>query len=157
MVCNHGFAANVVTYNTLIHWFYYRGKFNEVHDLISDMLLVAKIDPDEVSDTIMIDGLCRERKFDKATHWFLGSLKIRLSRDLLTVLINMLVHSDRIIEICKAFSGMKENKKGFPLDYSVFDYTIRSCCRVGFCHDRNIFKLNIILDTMLGLEKEVSP
>ncbi|XP_062224603.1 pentatricopeptide repeat-containing protein At1g09900-like, partial [Phragmites australis] len=152
LVYSQGFAANIVTYNTLIHWFYYRGKVTEVHHLIADMDVAV----DEVTNTIMVDGLCREQKFDEATRWFLESLESGFSRDLLTVLINRLVHSDRIIEIHRTFTGMKENKKGFPPDYSIFDYTIRSCCRVGFCHDRNIFKLKIILNTMLGLQKEVN-
>ncbi|XP_062218690.1 pentatricopeptide repeat-containing protein At5g64320, mitochondrial-like isoform X2 [Phragmites australis] len=155
LVCNQGFAANVVTYNTLIHWFYYWGKHSEVKHLIADMD-AAKITPDDVTFTISVDGLCREGNFDKATRCFLTSLGNGFSRDLLTVLINRLVHSDRIGEILRIFRGMKEKGKGFPPDYSIFDYTIRSCCRVGFCHYRTNFKLDIILNTMLGLGEEVN-
>ncbi|TVU33194.1 hypothetical protein EJB05_24982, partial [Eragrostis curvula] len=98
LVCNQGFAANVVTYNTLIHWFYYRGKRSEVEDLIGYMD-AAKIAPDEVTFTILVDGLCREEKFEEAIHFFEMSLESGFSRDLLTVLINRLIHSKRLLDV----------------------------------------------------------
>lgn len=144
---SQGFVANIVTYNTLIYWFYYYKKLSEVQHLISDMA-VEKIAPDEVTYTVIIDGLCRDEKFDMATSCFLESLERGLSRDLLAVLINRLAHSGKIWEIFRVFQGME--REGFLPDNCIFDRTIRSFCRAGFCHDRDIFKLNLILDTMLG-------
>ncbi|TVU32283.1 hypothetical protein EJB05_24007, partial [Eragrostis curvula] len=97
LVYSQGFAANVVTYNTLIHWFYYNGKSNEAYDLFLDMSL--KISPDEVTYTIVVDGLCREGKFDKATEYFEQSYERGLWRDTLSVLINRLVRSEKINKV----------------------------------------------------------
>lgn len=146
LVHSQGFSANVVTYNTLIHWFFCCRKISEVKHLRLDMK-VEKIAPDQVTYTIMVDGFCRERSFGEATDSFLESLEIGLSRDLFAFLINRLVHGGNIWEIDRLFEGM--TKHIIP-DYYIFDITIRSFCRVGFCHCRHIFKLNLILDTMLG-------
>lgn len=138
-----GFAANVVTYNILLHWFYYHGKLTEANRLIS-VMEEKNIAPDEVTYTIIIDGLCRERKFDAATACFLKSLTSGLSMDVLTVLLNRLVYADKIWEINRIFDG-----KDFVPDHHVFDLTIRTFCRVGYCHYRTFYKLNLILDAML--------
>ncbi|KAL6912224.1 hypothetical protein ACP4OV_001029 [Aristida adscensionis] len=153
LVYNQGFAADVVTYNTLIHWFNYRGKRSEVLDLIMAMK-VAKIDPDEVTYTIIIDGLCREGKFKEAALCFLESVELLgLSKDLLDVLINRLVYGRRIWEIRHIFTEM--DQKDFIPDYRVFDYTIRCFCKIGFCHMKEIVELEAILDTMLGSKQPV--
>jgi pentatricopeptide repeat protein len=153
LVCNQEVAANVVTYNTLIHWFCNCGKYGEVEDLISHMY-AANIARDEVTFTILVDALCRERKFNGAIHYFDESLESGSSRDLLKVLINRLVNSGRTWEICLIFRDMREKGKGFPPDYNTFDHTIRSCCKVGFCHPKENYRVNFILDAMLGLEKK---
>uniref|UniRef100_A0ACD5U7L1 Uncharacterized protein n=1 Tax=Avena sativa TaxID=4498 RepID=A0ACD5U7L1_AVESA len=148
LVCNQGFAANVVAYNILISWFYrYRGP-TEVNHLILDMK-AQKIAPDEVTYTIIVVRFCKDGNFDTATNWFLESLEIiGLSRDLFAVLTNRLAHNDKIWEMIRVLQGMESN--GFIPDSSIFDVTIRSFCRKGYCHDRDICKLNFILDTMLG-------
>ncbi|KAL6633653.1 hypothetical protein ACP70R_026324 [Stipagrostis hirtigluma subsp. patula] len=148
LVCNRVFAANVVTYNTLIHWFYYRGKINEAEHLFLDMRLL-KISPDEATYTVRVDGLCSQRRFEEAVSSFVESLDfLESSRDCLSVLINRLVHSHKIREINRVFTEM--DGKGFLPDYSVFDHTIRCFCKTGYCHEKEIFRLNNILDTMLG-------
>ncbi|CAM0957507.1 unnamed protein product [Alopecurus aequalis] len=144
---NQGFAANVVTYNTLIYWFYHYRKPSEVQHLLQDME-IQKIPPDEVTYTIIVDRLCRDENFDTATNYFLKSLEIGLSRDLFAVLTNRLAHNDKIWEMIRVFQGME--REGLIPDSSLFDVTIRSFCRTGYCHDRDFFKLNFILDTMLG-------
>ncbi|KAF6988540.1 hypothetical protein CFC21_006059 [Triticum aestivum] len=148
LASNQGFAANVVTYNTLIYFvFYYSRKLSEVKDLIFDMT-AERIAPDEVTYTIIVDGLCRDGFFDTATSYFLESLEIGLSRDLFAVLTNRLAHNGKIWETIHIFKGMEE--KGLIPDNSIFDLTIRIFCRAGYCHDTDMFKLNFILDTMLG-------
>ena len=148
LASNQGFAANVVTYNTLIYFvFYYSRKLSEVKDLIFDMT-AERIAPDEVTYTIIVDGLCRDGFLDTATSYFLESLEIGLSRDLFTVLTNRLAHNGKIWETIHVFKGMEE--KGFIPDNSIFDLTIRIFCRAGYCHDTDMFKVNFILDTMLG-------
>ena len=147
LVLNKRFVANVVTYNTLIYWFYHYRKPSEVHHLFLEMKK-QEIDPDEVTYTILVDRFCRDGRFDTATSFFLNSLEIGLSRDLFAVLTNRLAHNDKIWEMIRVFQEME--KKGFIPDSSIFDLTIRSFCRTGYCHDRDIFKLNFILDTMLG-------
>uniref|UniRef100_A0A453JL00 Pentatricopeptide repeat-containing protein n=1 Tax=Aegilops tauschii subsp. strangulata TaxID=200361 RepID=A0A453JL00_AEGTS len=67
VVRNPGVSANVVTYNTLIHyWFHYCRDLHEVWRLISDMA-AEKIAPDEVTCTTIVHGLCRDGKYDTAT------------------------------------------------------------------------------------------
>lgn len=147
VVDNQGFAANVVTYNTLIYWSYYYQEPSETEHLMRDMA-VQKIAPDEVTYTIIVDRYCRDENFGRATNCFLKSLETGLSRDLFAVLTNRLAHNDKIWEMVRVLQGME--RKGFIPDSSIFDVTIRSFCRKGYCYDRDIFKLNFILDTMLG-------
>jgi pentatricopeptide repeat protein len=148
LIRNQAFAAtaNVVTYNTLIYLFYFYGKPIEAEHVKLDMEL-QKIAPDEVTYTILVDRLCREGKFDTATTLFGNSLEIGLSRDLFAVLTNKLAHNGKIWEMIRVFQEM--GKKGFIPDSYIFDLTIRSFCRTGYCHDSKFFKLNFILDTML--------
>ncbi|XP_051213875.1 uncharacterized protein [Lolium perenne] len=143
LIRNQGFAAtaNVVTYNTLIY-----AMPSELNNLMHRMK-EQNIAADEVTYTIMVDRLCRAGQFVAATNLFLKSLEIGLSRDLFAVLTNKLAHNDKIWEMTRIFQGME--KEGFIPDSSIFDITIRSFCRTGHCHDRNFFKLNFILDTML--------
>ncbi|KAL5208064.1 hypothetical protein ABZP36_032499 [Zizania latifolia] len=144
LVHSQGFAANVVTYNTLIHWFYSCRMFSEANHLIS-VMEEKNILPDEVTYTILVDGLCSEGKFNAATDYFLESLQSGLSIDVFTVLINRLVHADKIWEIHRIF-----DEKDFVRDYHIFNLTIRAFCRARFCHCSDFYKLNLILDTMLG-------
>jgi pentatricopeptide repeat protein len=147
LIHNQGFAAtaNVVTYNTLIH-----GMPEEAELLFRHMRVVQKIAPDEVTYTIMVIILCRYGMFAKATDKFIESLETGLSMDLFAVLTDKLAHNDKIWEMFRIFQKMEE--KGFILDSSIFDITIRSFCRTGHCHDRDFHKLNLILDTMLGTQ-----
>lgn len=155
LVCSQVFPTNVVTYNTIINWFYYHGKVSEVSDVLTYMTEVANIAPDEVTYTIMVDGLCRQGKFNEATDCFKESLKNRLSKDLLTALINRLAHNDRIGNILVAFEEIE--RQGFVRDYFIFYDTIRSLCRVGFHQHTKIFNLGFLLDGMFGPGKEVYP
>jgi pentatricopeptide repeat protein len=155
LVYNQRFHANVVTYNTLIHWFYYSGMVSEAEYLFAYMTNVANIAPDEVTYAIMIDGLCRQGKFDLATDCFKESLKNRLSKGLLTNLINKLARSNRIGNILVAFEEIE--RQGFVRDYMIFSDTVRSFCRVGFRQHTNIFDLQFLLDGMFGPGKEVYP
>uniref|UniRef100_J3KV95 Pentacotripeptide-repeat region of PRORP domain-containing protein n=1 Tax=Oryza brachyantha TaxID=4533 RepID=J3KV95_ORYBR len=143
LIQSEGFAADVVTYNTLLHWSYHCGKLTGANRLISAME-EKNIALDEVTYTIIIDGLCREGKFDAATGYFLKSLKIGLSMDVLTVLLNRLACADRIWEIHRIF-----DEKDFIPDHLVFNLTIRTLCRASYCHYRDFYKLNLILDKML--------
>ncbi|VAH08101.1 unnamed protein product [Triticum turgidum subsp. durum] len=148
LVCNQGFAANVVTYNTLIDWFFYHRTPSEVGRLMSDMA-AGNIAVDEVTYTIFVVRLCRDGNFAKASSCFLKSLENGLSMDLLGVLINRLAYNGKITETILIFQNMRE-RKGFSLDNSVFDLTIERFCRAGYCHDKYIHNLNSILDAMLG-------
>ncbi|KAF6990481.1 hypothetical protein CFC21_007668 [Triticum aestivum] len=148
LVCNQGFAANVVTYNTLIDWFFYHRKRSEVGHLMCDMA-AGNIAVDEVTYTIFVVGLCRDGNFAKASSCFLESLENGLSMDLLGVLINRLAYNGKIPETIRIFQNMRE-RKGLFLDNSIFDLTIERFCRAGYCHDKYIHNLNSILDAMLG-------
>ncbi|KAF8657716.1 hypothetical protein HU200_059873 [Digitaria exilis] len=154
MVYNQVFPANVVTYNTLIHWFYNHGKFSEAEEVFMYVKEAANIVPDEVTYTIMVDGLCRQGKFDKATACYKEYLKFRLSKDLLTVLVKRLVHSDRIWNIIDALREIE--RQGFVHDISAFNSAIsRSFSRDGYCRYRKISDLEFLLDAILGPDKEV--
>ncbi|OEL26299.1 Pentatricopeptide repeat-containing protein [Dichanthelium oligosanthes] len=155
LVFNHGLPANVVTYNTLIHWSYYHGKASDVDNVFEYMTKVADITPDEVTYTIMVDGLCRQGKFDEATDCFKESLKNRLLKDPLTALINRLGHNERIGNILAIFEEIE--RQGFVRCHMIFDDTIRSFCRFGFRQHTKMFNLEFLLDGILGPGKEVYP
>ncbi|CAD6216534.1 unnamed protein product [Miscanthus lutarioriparius] len=155
LVYNQGFPANVVTYNTLIHSFYLSGEACEAESMFAYMTEVANIAPDEVTYTIMVDGLCRQGKFDKATNCFKESLKDRLSKDLLTTLLNRLARSDRNGNILVTFQEIE--RQGFVCGYMIFEDTVRSICQVGFRQHIKMFNLQFLLDGMLGPGKEVYP
>ncbi|PAN46333.1 hypothetical protein PAHAL_9G177800 [Panicum hallii] len=155
LVFNHRFPANVVTYNTLIHWSYYHGKASDAENMFEYMTQVANIAPDEVTYTIMVDGFCRQGEFDKATDCFKGSLKNRLSKDLLTALLNRLGRKERIWNILDIFEEIE--RRGFVRDHMIFEGTIRSFCRFGFRQYTKMFNLEFLLDGMLGPGKELYP
>jgi pentatricopeptide repeat protein len=157
LVCNQGFPANAVTYNTLIHSFYLRGEAYEADNMFAYMTEVANIAPDEVTYTIMVDGLCRQGKFDKATDFFKESLRnrLRLSKDLLTALLNGLARSDRNTNILVVFQEIE--RQGFVRCYLIFGDTVRSICQVGFRQHTKMYGLPFLLEGMLGPGKEVYP
>jgi pentatricopeptide repeat protein len=119
------------------------------------MTQVANIAPDEVTYTIMVDGFCRQGEFDKATDCFKGSLKNRLSKDLLTALLNRLGRKERIWNILDIFEEIE--RRGFVRDHMIFEGTIRSFCRFGFRQYTKMFNLEFLLDGMLGPGKELYP
>ncbi|KAK8444679.1 hypothetical protein SEVIR_9G180150v4 [Setaria viridis] len=80
----------------LIHWSYYHESASDEENMFEYMTKVANIAPDEITYTIIVDGLCRQGKFDRATDCFKEPLKDGLSKDLLTALINRLGHRERI-------------------------------------------------------------
>ncbi|CAN6310345.1 unnamed protein product [Urochloa humidicola] len=155
LVFNHGIPANVVTYNTLIHWSYYHGRASDADSMFEYMKKVANVAPDEVTYTIMVDGLCRQGKFDEATDCFKESLKDRLSKDLLTALINRLGRKERIRNIVAIFREIE--RQGFVRNHMIFEDTVGSFCSVGFREHTKIFNLEFLLEGILGPGKEVYP
>lgn len=153
LVYNQGFPANVVTYNTLIHWFYFSGKASEADNMFAYMTEIANVAPDEVTYTIMVDGLCRQGKFDEATDCFKESLKNRLSKDLLTALLTRLARSDKNRNILVALEEIE--RQGFVRGYMLFYDTVRSICQVGFRQHTELFNLPFLLEGLLGPGKEV--
>ncbi|CAN6304457.1 unnamed protein product [Urochloa humidicola] len=155
LVFNHGIPANVVTYNTLIHWSYFHGRASDADNMFEYMTTVANIVPDEVTYTIMVDGLCRQGKFSEATDCFKESLKDRLSKEFLTALINRLGRKEKICNIVVIFQEIK--RQGFVRNDLIFEDTVRSFCRVGFRQHTKIFNLEFLLEGILGPGKEVYP
>lgn len=141
-----GFVRNTVTYNTLLHWSFVEGRSNEARVLVSDMAIEG-IAPDGFTYGTMVDGLCREGKFAEATGCFLESLATGFAGDRISILVNRLVKNRKLKEILQLFKGMQE--LGIFVDSFMFDLTIRSFCRHGFCVSTDMFMLCIVLDQML--------
>ncbi|XP_065020916.1 pentatricopeptide repeat-containing protein At5g65560-like [Musa acuminata AAA Group] len=139
--------ANVVTYNTLLHWFYLDGRINEAQHLFSFMS-ANNISPDGITYNTMIDSLCRVGRFLEATDCFIRSLEYRFSTDLLLRLIHRLVRNRRLKELLKLFKGIE--KHSISLDVLVFDSLIKAACKEGFCGSTEIYVLCLILDKMLA-------
>ncbi|XP_020267359.1 pentatricopeptide repeat-containing protein At3g04760, chloroplastic-like [Asparagus officinalis] len=100
------FVANNVTYNTLIHWCLQNGEIDEAQLLFSRMN-VEKIDPDIITCTIMVVGLCKAKKFSEATNCFLGSLPGNFEKDLVNGLIKKLHEGRRFKEIRYLYEEMR--------------------------------------------------
>lgn len=126
-----GFVADVVTYNTLIHWFYLEKNKKEIQALESKMVLEG-ISPNIITYTILINGLCRERKFSEATNLFLGSFEITDCKvgDLFDLLEVM-------------------SRQGFTFDAFIFNGIIRAFCRGGSYQSGDLPKLCLIIDKIL--------
>ncbi|URE29613.1 PPR repeat [Musa troglodytarum] len=139
--------ANVVTYNTLLHWLYLDGRINEVRHLLS-LMSASDISPDGITYNTMIDSLCRAGKFLEATDCFIRSLECRFSTDLLLRLICRLVRNTRLKELLRLFRGIE--KQSLSLDVRVFDSLIKAACKEGFCGSAEIFVVCLILDKMLA-------
>ncbi|KAK8968820.1 hypothetical protein KSP40_PGU017177 [Platanthera guangdongensis] len=145
---NRGFIADVTTYNTLIHWLFQLGKLNEAFQMFYNMH-VEKINPDLITHTIMVHGLCKGKRFLEAIDYFLISLKDEFALDVYVCLINKLLHHSRYKEILSLFDGMV--RESWCLNSIVFYATIDTFCRKGFCHNTKIFVVCVVLEKMLFL------
>ncbi|KAG6509178.1 hypothetical protein ZIOFF_034569 [Zingiber officinale] len=65
---SNGFVADIVTCNILIHEFYRAGKIDELQNLFAVMNMV-NIKPDKITNSTIVDGLCRNRKFVEAINF----------------------------------------------------------------------------------------
>ncbi|KAL0921953.1 hypothetical protein M5K25_005906 [Dendrobium thyrsiflorum] len=145
---NRGFVADISTYNTFIHWFFQLGKFNEAFQMFYSMHL-EKITPDLITHTIMVHGLCKGKKFLEATDYFLKSLKDEFALDVYVCLISKLLYHERYKEILYLFDGMV--RESHFLTCIVFNSTISTFCRKGFCHHTKISFVYLVLEKMLHL------
>ncbi|KAJ0976203.1 hypothetical protein J5N97_018168 [Dioscorea zingiberensis] len=108
-----GFGANVITYNTLIHWFSLERNTKEIQALVSKMV-VENISPDIFTYYIWINGLCRERKFSEATHLFLESIAITSRKvEELFYLLEEMARQGFVFDAF-AFDGLKRVKLADP-------------------------------------------
>ncbi|XP_010937580.1 uncharacterized protein [Elaeis guineensis] len=146
LVSSRGFIPDVVTYNTMIHWFYLEGKINEVQHLFSNMD-VQKITPDAITYKILINGLCRQGKYSEATNCFFRSLEYGYSKDLVLSLTYRLIRSRRLKEMLNLCKGLE--RQGFFPDVLIFETTIRAFCREGYCRSTDIYQVCLVLDKML--------
>ncbi|XP_042419243.1 pentatricopeptide repeat-containing protein At1g09900-like [Zingiber officinale] len=140
------FIGNVVTYNTLIHWFYLDGNINEAQHAIASMS-AKNIMLDEITYGTIVDGLCRSGKFLEAIDFFHMSLEHKFSSDLLLRLIYRLVKNRGLKELLKLFTGIE--KRGLFLDGLIFDSLIKAFCNQGVCQSIDMPSVCIILDKML--------
>ncbi|XP_026664123.2 pentatricopeptide repeat-containing protein At1g63400-like [Phoenix dactylifera] len=146
LISSRGFVPDVVTYNTMIHWFYLEGTINEVQHLFYNMD-VQKITPDAITYTILINGLCKQGKYLEAADCFLGSLEYGYSKDLVVSLTCRLIRCRRLKEMLDLWKGLE--RQGFFPDVLIFETTIRAFCREGFCRSTDIYKVCLVLDQML--------
>ncbi|KAH7666836.1 TPR-like protein [Dioscorea alata] len=120
-----GFVADVVTYNTLIHWFYLERNEKEVQALRLKMVAEG-VSPNIITYSILIKGLCRGRKFSEATNLFLGSFEMT---------------DWEVVELLNLLEGM--GRQGFTFDAFVFNGIIRALCRKGSCQSGDLLCLTI--------------
>ncbi|ONK63930.1 uncharacterized protein A4U43_C07F20380 [Asparagus officinalis] len=142
-----GFVPNVVSCNILMHQYLLAGKTNEFSSLVSFMQLNS-IAPDKVTCNIRVDSLCREGKFSEAIH-FCKSLKYVYSQELIAHLSHGLVKGGRLGDLLRLFEELLD--KGLVLDCQVYDFLIAAFCEKGSCNSKEIFKICLILDKMLGV------
>ncbi|XP_042458962.1 pentatricopeptide repeat-containing protein At5g65560-like [Zingiber officinale] len=146
---NSSFAADVVAFNTLLHEFYRAQEFNEVRALYIKMIS-ENIIPNKFTYCMMIDTLCRERRYMDAIDCFLRSLMIGFFPDLVIRLNNWLVKDGKLREILNLAEGLL--CRGLVIDVSVFSALIRALCKEGYCKSNDLDRVCLLLERMLGMK-----
>lgn len=144
LIDGEGFKPDTVTYNTLIHGFYRVGDVPEARQLFERMSM-NKISPNVFTYTIMINILCKEGKFLKATDLF--EKKIFPDIAAYSALIDGLGKNGQLDKALHLLDRMLG--QGLIPNIAIYDSLIRSFCREGFCCSRKISGVCHILDKML--------
>ncbi|RWW49313.1 hypothetical protein BHE74_00044553 [Ensete ventricosum] len=142
-----GFVADIITCNILIHEFYMAGKIVELQNLLSGVDM-DKIRPDSITYNTIIDCLCKKGKFLEAID-YLRSVEDGFPSEAVAHLAYWLVRGRKIGELLSLFEEMLS--QGLVLDGQAFNHLIIAFCKNGSCQSREIYKVCLVLDKMLGV------
>uniref|UniRef100_A0ACD5Y9G5 Uncharacterized protein n=1 Tax=Avena sativa TaxID=4498 RepID=A0ACD5Y9G5_AVESA len=142
-----GFVADTVTCNILIHEFYGAGKEDELGFLFSDAN-AAKIVPDTITYTTLVDCLCRSGRRSEAAN-LVRHIDEGYPAEPVAHLTYWLVRSGHVREALRLFDEILA--KGVPLHSRVFANVIKAFCRKGPVDCTDMTQLCSVLDRMLGI------
>ncbi|XP_074560200.1 uncharacterized protein LOC141816294 [Curcuma longa] len=146
---SNGFVADIVTCNILIHEFYRAGKIDELQNLFAVMNMV-NIKPDKITNSTIVDGLCRNQKFVEAIN-FVRSAESVYPSEAIAHLSYWLVRSRKIGLLLGLYEEMLAHNLDF--DAQIFNHLIKAFCMIGSCQSGEIHKVCIVLDKMLRIDK----
>ncbi|ONK82074.1 uncharacterized protein A4U43_C01F35850 [Asparagus officinalis] len=150
--CSMDFEADAVAFNTLLMGFNRAREFNEVYLLFD--LVGKNITLNEYSYVILIDSLCREKRFQEAVDYIFQSIRKGFLPNLITRPVSWLVKDGKPTEILNLFEEMLG--RGLVLDVGVFNSLIRALCKKGLCRSVDSDKFYLIFDIMLGIRQSLS-
>ncbi|WOK92492.1 pentatricopeptide repeat-containing protein [Canna indica] len=143
-----GFVANVMTYTTLIHYYSLAGRPHDVH-LLFQKMAEESISPNRITYSVMINCLCKDKRFLEAIGCFYRSLGDGYSSDLVAHLMYNLVSCGRLKEMINLLQWIL--KQGTAIDVCIFHKLINAFCRMGYCKSAKIYDVCHILDKMLQI------
>nr|ABF94645.1 expressed protein [Oryza sativa Japonica Group] len=146
LIENKGIKYDVVAFNTLIHGFCIAGDLDRVQQTRTDMINRDVI-PNNFTDAMLIDSLCKERKFGEAKRFVLDSLVNGLVPDHLIRLNNWLVKAKKMTLLLKLLYEIR--CKGIVVDTSIISPLVRVFCWEGYCRRDNFYQISPILDIIV--------
>uniref|UniRef100_J3LLF2 Pentacotripeptide-repeat region of PRORP domain-containing protein n=2 Tax=Oryza brachyantha TaxID=4533 RepID=J3LLF2_ORYBR len=143
MIDNKGIKYDVVAFNTLIHGFCMAGDLDRVQQTRTDMIN-RDIIPNNFTNAMLIDSLCKDLKFVEAKRFVLDSLVNGLVPDHIIRLNNWLVKANKITLVLKLLYEIR--CKGFVLDTCIINPLVRVFCWEGYCRHDKFYQISPILD-----------
>ncbi|KAJ1262754.1 hypothetical protein BS78_09G134100 [Paspalum vaginatum] len=140
------FVADVVTYNTLIRHLSFFGKACEAYHLLHEMIEKG-IAPNDITNSLLIDCLCREGKFLAALSCLNRSLEHGLSKSAVLSIVQGLVTGGKLRELHILIGWILG--QGFIIDVCIYEELIFAFCKKGYCRGIEMYKVCHILERML--------
>ncbi|TKW33255.1 hypothetical protein SEVIR_2G221501v4 [Setaria viridis] len=142
------FVADVVAYNTLIRHLSFLGKAYEAC-LVLHEVIEKGITPNDITDSLVADCLCREGKFLVALSYLKRSLEDGLSRSAVSSIMRGLIAGSKLHELHTLVGWMLG--QGFILDVYMYQELIIAFCKKGYCRGTEMYKVSHTLERMLRL------
>ncbi|OEL20892.1 Pentatricopeptide repeat-containing protein [Dichanthelium oligosanthes] len=142
------FVADVVTYNTLIRHLSLSGKAYDAY-LVLDEMIEKGITPNDITDSLVVDCLCREGKFWVALSYLNRSLEDGLSRSAVSSIVRGLIAGSKLHELHTLIGWILG--QGFIVDVYMYQEIIIAFCKKGYCRGIEMYKVSHTLERMLRM------
>jgi pentatricopeptide repeat protein len=138
-----------VTYNTLIRCLSFMGKTHEAYLLFHEMTKEG-IAPNNITYRLVIDCLCRGDKFLVEFNCFCSSVEHGLPLPALLAIVRNLIADGKLRELHTLIGWVLG--QGFVIDVCIYQEMIIAFCKKGYCRGVDMYKVNQLLERMLGLK-----
>uniref|UniRef100_J3M6V6 Pentacotripeptide-repeat region of PRORP domain-containing protein n=1 Tax=Oryza brachyantha TaxID=4533 RepID=J3M6V6_ORYBR len=142
------FVATVITYNTLIRHRSVTGKANEVFLLLHKMIGEG-IAPNDITYSLVIDCLCREKKFLVALCCIYQSLEVDFFQSAFLSIVRGLIVGGMLGELHTLIGCVLG--QGFIIEVYIYQELIKVFCKNGYCQSIEMYKVCYILERLLRL------